>query len=432
MMRGKNNNMDQIPFAQDPQPSQSPESSQSSGNWNWPWNRNNADRRPLNRADRRERRFLIAFICVAIAAVLTWMVVVGVKVGFGKENERTNPEQAGTPRVYDYADMLTAKQEDALEERIAKAEEIIRADIVIVIINESLEEKYPDLTYLRSNETDAYEGIRRYAESYWDDNGFGWNKPGDEGNGIIMVDNIYRESNGYVYNWVAGSGDLRYTVGNTACEKLSQDFTDRLPMGDMPQFSEDYADALMAFVADCVETGGKIHRILSWSAFTPSGVLAAMTSGVIAFIAGAVIFAVLLGRMIWQMNYSGKQRKNKKKAGSASGCAWIAVWLAIILLCGIAPNVGVWVFAGLIVLSILSNVMPRNNGAKKDPGKDAPFRTKEPLEPDQFYVTNSQNQYLGSYFTSSSSGGGGGRSGGGGGGGHSGGGGGHSGGGSHR
>ena len=92
--------------------------------------------------------------------------------------------------------MLTDEQEQALEKKIAAAEKGISADIVIVIMNESIEAKYPDLVYMRSDESDAYEGIKRYTESFWLDKGFGWNEAGNTGNGIIMVDNIYRESNG--------------------------------------------------------------------------------------------------------------------------------------------------------------------------------------------------------------------------------------------
>ena len=393
--------------------------------------RHDAGRHPLNRADRRERHILLIFILAAAVSIAAWAAVVGAKIGLGSRAERTNPEQEGTARVYDYADMLTDRQTKELEERIAQAEQILHADIVIVIINESLEEKYSDLHYYSWDETDAYTGIRRYAESFWDDNGFGWNQPGNAGNGIIMVDNIYRESNGYVYNWVAGSGDLRYSVGNTACQKLSQSFTDRLPMRDMPQYSAAYANALLAFVADCVRTGGKIHKVLSWSAFTPSGVAAAMTSGILAFLAGAAIFAILIGRMIWQMNYSGRQRKGKKKQGDKKETAvCVFLFLVYFLLMTVMPD---WAAVPLMILIIFGTALIPSGKTKKQEKsgqQEAPFRAKEPIKPDQFIITGSQNEYLGSYFVSSSSGGSGGSSGGGG---HSGGGGGgHSGGGSHR
>lgn len=65
--------------------------------------------------------------------------------------------------------------------------------------------------------------------------------------------------------------------------------------------------------------------------------------------------------------------------------------------------------------------------AKEEKSKD-PFRAKEPIEPDEFTITDRKDRYVESYFVRNSSGGHGGSSGGGG---HFGGGG-HSGGGSHR
>lgn len=259
-------------------------------------------KRELNSADRRERRILVTCLLVTAALIVLWAVLMGVKIGFSsKLQPRTNTRQEGTDRVYDYAGMLTDDQKEQLEEKIAAAEEKMKADLVIVIINESLEKKYPDLIYMKSDETDAYRGIQRYAESYWDENGFGWNKPGDEGNGIIMVDNIYRESNGWVYNWVAGSGDLRYSVGDHSCEELSQKFTDRLPSGDLPPHSWTYFQSMMQFVSDCEEISSDMHTVMSWKAYTPGGIALALTSSLTAFIVVLALESVILGRMFWQL-----------------------------------------------------------------------------------------------------------------------------------
>jgi hypothetical protein len=191
----------------------------------------------------------------------------------------------------------------ALEEKIAQTQEKIRADIVIVILNESLEARYPDLIYSRVDETGAYEGIRRYAESYWVENGFGWNEPGNTGNGIIMVDNVYRESNGWVYNWVAGAGDMRFSVGDSTCEKLSQAFTDRLRYGDLPPYTQLYADALMEFVSDCGSFGYSVRGMLGWQLFTPRVMFAVITSSLVK----AAMFGADAnwGRVLCAIGYSG-------------------------------------------------------------------------------------------------------------------------------
>ena len=144
--------------------------------------------RDMNTADRNMARTLVLVVLGTIALVALWAAVIGMKVGFGVLKGRTNPQQNKTARVYDYADMLTDEQEQALEKKIAAAEKGISADIVIVIMNESIEAKYPDLVYMSSDESDAYEGIKRYTESFWLDKGFGWNEAGNTGNGIIMVE----------------------------------------------------------------------------------------------------------------------------------------------------------------------------------------------------------------------------------------------------
>ena len=54
--------------------------------------------------------------------------------------ERINTECTTTQRVFDHADVLTDKEEQKLEELIAKREKQTRCDIVLVTLNESLKE----------------------------------------------------------------------------------------------------------------------------------------------------------------------------------------------------------------------------------------------------------------------------------------------------
>ena len=377
-----------------------------------------------------------------------------------------NVQQSGTARVLDWADMLTDEQEEALEKKIASAEKAISADIVILIMNESIEEMYPDLIYMRSDETDAYKGIQRYAEEFWVEQGYGWNEPGNTGNGILMVDNIYRESNGWVYNWVAGAGDLRFSVGNDSCQKLSQSFTDRLPYGDMPKYSQTYADALMAFVEDCSTFGLKLRGMLGWKLYTPSSMFAVITSSFAATAAVFVILCVLFGRMIWHLHYNGKQKKDaagksggtakeKRLSGILSGMGGMLVSVGLIVLVNLNVVVAaVALIAGILVYFVVNAInnakdsreKRRRAGKGKGEGADGeefprgePFARKIMLVPDEYAVTSKNNRLVRHYTTSytesdGSSSGGGGYSGGGGGSfsGGGGGGGGFSGGGSHR
>lgn len=383
------------------------------------------------------RKILLIFVAVTAALVCIWAAAAGVRAGFGKQQGRTNPEQKGTPRVYDYADMLTASQEKALEKKIAATEPEISADIVVVILDESLEKKYPDLVYLKSDESDAYKGIRRYAESFWTEKGFGWNAAGDTGNGIIMVDNIYRESNGWVYNWVAGAGDLRYSVGDQSCADLSGAFTARLPQGDMPRYDQAYADALMEYISDCGSFGNKIRSMLGWRIFTPDGILMMVTSSTIALIAVVIALSVLFSFMTWHLRYNGKQKKSRRKKAAAGGSGFsIAVTLLILL--SLATPFAVLVILFLVWQGVRENGLFRNKAEGKADaekrGDKPPFSVRQVLKPCRFHVTESQDTLVKHYtttYTASSGGDGGGFSGGGsfsGGGG----GGGFSGGGSHR
>ena len=407
--------------------------------------------RELNSADRRERTILILFVLAAVILVAVWAFLVGTRYGFRKDQGRTNPQQSGTKRVIDQADMLTDEQERALEEKIAQTQEKIRADIVIVILNESLEARYPDLIYSRVDETGAYEGIRRYAESYWVENGFGGNEPGNTGNGIIMVDNVYRESNGWVYNWVAGAGDMRFSVGDSTCEKLSQAFTDRLRYGDLPPYTQLYADALMEFVSDCGSFGYSVRGMLGWQLFTPRVMFAVITSSLVVTIAAGAVILFLLGLMVWHLQYNGRQRKRaahrkNRRSSIFTGTAGAAV-LFLLANVFIAMSEKNAVISVIIVFAVVIGMLlyhfllsPKKDGEKeKKVRKGAPFARRDPLDMN-YRVTGKSDHLVRHYttsYTESESSGGGGLSGGGGfsggGGGFSGGGGGgFSGGGSHR
>lgn len=401
--------------------------------------------RDMNTADRQMARTLVLIVLGTIALVVLWASVVGIKVGFGVLKGRTNTQQSGTERVYDYADMLTDEQEEALEKKIKAAEQGISADIVIVLLDESIEAMYPDLIYMRSDESDAYEGIKRYTQSFWIDKGFGWNEAGNTGNGIIMVDNIYRESNGWVYNWVAGSGDLRFSVGDETCEQLSQSFTDRLPSGDMPRHSQIYADALMAFVDDCSTFGQKVRGMLGWRLFTPGVMFATIGSSIVASIVVFVLLCVIFGRMVWHLHYNGRQKKGdtpgKSRKGHAfAGFSGTAMMVICFILFSVSSFLGVAAFSIMLLIQFFSDDK-KEKKIKTEVRKGEPFARRSMLVPDSYTITQRNDVLVRRYTTSytesdddsGSSGGfsgggfsGGGSSGGGGGGG------GFSGGGSHR
>ena len=96
-----------------------------------------------------------------------------------------NTECTITQRVLDEAGKMTDKQKKDLEALIAEKEQLIGCDIVILTVNE------PGL--------DSYDESEDYAQAYYEDNKFGWNKA--NGDGIIYVDELGNGIHLDVYNW---------------------------------------------------------------------------------------------------------------------------------------------------------------------------------------------------------------------------------------
>ena len=116
---------------------------------------------------------------------------------------RTNTECTTTERVFDYGDVLTDKEEDKLRELIAKREKQTGCDIVLVTLQESLKdyarEIDPSVSY------DKF--VKIYAEQFYEEHNFGYNK--SNGDGVILVDNWYREDDGRIYTWFCTTGKVK-------------------------------------------------------------------------------------------------------------------------------------------------------------------------------------------------------------------------------
>lgn len=128
--------------------------------------------------------------------------------------ERTNTECKTTQRVFDYADVLTDKEEQKLETLIAKREKQTCCDIVLVTLNESLKE------YAREIEPGvSYDQfVRVFAEQFYEENNFGYNKA--NGDGVILVDNWYREDDGRIYTWFCTTGIVKDTYDDVSIDHI--------------------------------------------------------------------------------------------------------------------------------------------------------------------------------------------------------------------
>lgn len=142
---------------------------------------------------------LIIFSVFLIVGVVCKIVVDNrPKVEFERNNSQCTME-----RVFDYADRLTDEEEEILREKINQAEESCGTDIVVVILDETLEE------YAKSYESiigpvEPYQYTMVFADNFYDENAFGYNAP--HGDGVVFVDNWYREADGGVYSWLSTSG----------------------------------------------------------------------------------------------------------------------------------------------------------------------------------------------------------------------------------
>lgn len=121
--------------------------------------------------------------------------------------ERTNAECTETERVFDYGEVLSVKEEEKLRKLIAKREKQTGCDIVLITLNESLKE------YARSiNDSVPYdEFVKVYAGEFYNNNKMGYDKP--IGDGVVLIDNWYREDDGRVYTWLYTNGrvEKRYS-----------------------------------------------------------------------------------------------------------------------------------------------------------------------------------------------------------------------------
>lgn len=150
------------------------------------------------------RYFKWMYIILGAAAILYILIYVGHSAISGAADyQRTNTECTTDERVFDYGDVLTDKEEDKLRSLIAKREKQTGCDIVLITLEESLKE------YAREIEPYvAYdEFVRVYAEEFYEAHNFGYNKP--NGDGVLLVDNWFREDDGRIYTWFSTTGKVK-------------------------------------------------------------------------------------------------------------------------------------------------------------------------------------------------------------------------------
>lgn len=144
--------------------------------------------------------FRVWFILLAIAVVAFIVVFLTHK----KEGETTRQNtKAPTQRVYDYADVLTQKEEEYLAEQIAKCEEQAKCDIILVTIDQEM--GLDDSTWTHN--------MVNYADDFYDDRAFGYDAP--YGDGALFLDNWYKDEYGSQQGaWLSTSGKVESIIGS--------------------------------------------------------------------------------------------------------------------------------------------------------------------------------------------------------------------------
>lgn len=165
------------------------------------------------------KRFLKRFkICLLILGVLAafYFILTGIHslTGSMRNGERQNAECTTKERVFDQADVLSEEEEEKLRKLIAKREKQTGCDIVLVTLDESLR----DYAYERQDYVATEKYVMIYADDFYDEHLFGYDKP--QGNGVLFLDNLYREDDGYAYSWFCTTGKAEGKYTNAMIDHL--------------------------------------------------------------------------------------------------------------------------------------------------------------------------------------------------------------------
>ena len=206
-------------------------------------------------------RWVFLIIIILGIALTASGTIRSLQNGDGERSNLLAPEQ----RVYDYADVLTDDEEQKLEALIAEKEARARCDIVLVTLNESLKE------YARGIEPSVPydEFVRIYAQRFYEENNFGYDAP--NGTGVLLLDNWYREDDGWAYTWLCTTGRARERYGESDVDRVLDhvyEYIDESPYRAYRAYINDVAGDMDESLAAALKTS-------VWISF-PVGIIAAV------------------------------------------------------------------------------------------------------------------------------------------------------------
>ncbi len=189
-------------------------------------------------------RKLLAALSVMTAVLMVVWLALTISTGrfhFSDAEEdapggRTNTQCTTEERVFDYADVLTDREEDELRSLIAKNEKKTECDIVLVTLNESLQFYQPSGGgYVPMYSPEDW--IRAYADDFWDTHYFGYNT-GIEGDGVLLADDWYREPvDGKMHTWLSSSGKAYARLGSREIDRILDEVYDDIETDPFKAYS---------------------------------------------------------------------------------------------------------------------------------------------------------------------------------------------------
>lgn len=235
--------------------------------------------------------FKIWFLVCGIVVVVLVALLISSKVKNDENVVRINEVCTETERVFDYADVLTVEEENNLRVLIAEKELEAKCDIVLLIMNESLEE------YAYQYDPSSYgeEWTRIKADNFYDEYGFGWNKhvESDDGDGVLLLDNWFRESDGRIHTWLSTSGKVMDRYSKSMIDRLLDNVYDYVESDPYQAYCA-YVETVAEDMSDSSSNSG-IPELPLWTVIVIPGIV-------------AIVFIII--------NLSGKEGKKTTVATS--------------------------------------------------------------------------------------------------------------------
>ena len=158
------------------------------------------------------KHFRIFFIILIVCAVITACFVGYRRKNPPVENVRGNTECLQQNRVFDYGELLTEEEEAELEALIAQRQDECACDIVLVTLKEPVD--------------DQWNGLRDWADDFYDQNLFGYDMA--HGDGALLVDNWYSFGDYNGDTWLSTSGRVESSYSSQDIDELLDDVCERV------------------------------------------------------------------------------------------------------------------------------------------------------------------------------------------------------------